>query len=211
MAVLSKGKIIELIKDEKLKMTPALDSLQLRPHAVDLRLGFTFMIPETWKMTPKGREAVIVDTSAQTDPARNMDIVELEESQYFEILPGEFVVATTLERLEMPEDVMATLYPRSSQSRKGLSIDLTGIVDAGYHGNLIIPMENKTHQPIKLYPGERFCQLTFEFVEGDVEIIPSRYKNKDVIVGVLPEKDTDEIELIKAGKIKELKEKYPQE
>ena len=110
---------------------------------------------------------------------------------------------------------MAILYPRSSINRKGLSVDLTGIIDSGYEGSLAIPIRNNTaHQVIKLYPGERFCQIVLEDIEEESPEDTSRYHGKDIIEGVIRSNPTvgnkgeEEIELIQKGDIKTLKEKY---
>ena len=104
---------------------------------------------------------------------------------------------------------MGVLYPRSSTNRKGLSLDLTGIVDSGYEGQLILPIRNNTHsQTVRLFPGERLCQIVFEELDRSIEPKKSKYHQKDIIEGVQKEKKT-EAQLVIAGKIKELKEKFP--
>lgn len=95
-----------------------------------------------------------------------------------------------------------------------MSVDLTGIIDAGYEGRLIIPVRNNTKsQTIRVYPGERFCQLVFEELSGTaVELgknrYHGRYNNTDVIKGFLKEKSSFEVKLISSGEIKKLKEKF---
>jgi deoxycytidine triphosphate deaminase len=103
---------------------------------------------------------------------------------------------------------MAVLYPRSSTNRKGMSLDLTGIIDAGYEGQLVLPIRNNTRsQAIRLYPGERLCQVVFEELKSPVVPRPSKYHQKDIIEGVQMEKK-DEVDLITNGDIKTLKDKF---
>lgn len=203
--ILTKKQILERIKKGELVFTPPLDKFQLQPQSVDLRLGFTFLVPKVWEMTSVGRVAL------QTDYGENrnhLEVVELEEGQYFEILPREFIIVSTLESLKLPSDLMGILYPRSSVNRRGLSVDLSGIVDARYEGNLIIPVRNNTQtQVIRVYPGERFCQIVFYPLASKTRGT-SRYQKKDIIVGVLKERSTKETRLIKKGKIRELKKLY---
>ena len=207
MGVLIKKQIIQKLHENQLSFSPPLDVFQLRSHAVDLRLGFTFMIGKKWILNEKGRLGVHIDHLSQNKS--QFEIVELEQGQYFEILPNEFIIVSTLERLQMPNDLMAVLYPRSSINRQGLSVDLSGIVDAGYVGNLIIPIRNNnTNQSVRLYPGERFCQLVFHNLNEKIETVESRYHNKDIFIGRLPEKDSEEIDLLKQGDIKTLKKIY---
>jgi deoxycytidine triphosphate deaminase len=104
---------------------------------------------------------------------------------------------------------MAILYPRSSVNRRGLSVDLTGIVDSGYSGNLLIPLRNNTSaQVIRLYPGERFCQLVFEQIDGDFVHRKSRWHKRDVHMTIQKEQDNEETDLVRSGKIDSLKAKF---
>ena len=103
---------------------------------------------------------------------------------------------------------MAGLYPRSSTNRKGLSLDLSGIIDAGYEGQLVLPIRNNTRsQTVRLFPGERMCQVVFEELKTAVTPRPSKYHRKDIIEGVLMEK-RDEADLVSKGDIKKLKEDF---
>lgn len=205
-AVLIKKQILEYLNQGKLKFTPQVDSLQIQAHSIDLRLGYTFMVPKLWGMTEKGREAFLID---YLDNRQRFEAIELEHKQFFDLLPKESVVATSLEEVSVPNDLMAVLYPRSSINRKGLSVDLSGIVDAGYEGKLLIPITNNTSsQVIRLYPGERFCQLVFYPLNQEVETIQSRWHKKDLVIGRLSEKKKTEEKLIAKGEIKKLKEKF---
>lgn len=206
MSVLTKAKILESIKAGGIGFTPNLDTFQLQDHAVDLRLGFTFLVPKVWHLTSKGRESLDLMHFDKTN-SEYFDVVELEESQYFDLLPQEFVIASTFEKIKVPNELMAVIYPRSSTNRKGLSLDLTGIIDSGYEGQLTLPMRNNTRsQVVRLYPGERICQVVFEHLSESVNARKSKYHQKDIIDGIGREKE-EEAKLILSGKIKELKEK----
>lgn len=206
MSVITKNKILEKIKAGEIIFKPELDIFQLQGHSVDLRLGFTFMIPKSWHMTPKGREAFDI-THFDKPSNKYFDIIELEQGQYFDLLPHEYILVSTFESVKLPSNIMAVLYPRSSTNRKGMSLDLTGIIDAGYEGQLILPIRNNTQsQTVRLFPGERLCQIVFEELSDSVEH-KSKYHKKDVIDGVQKEKK-DEVDFIMSGNIKELKQKY---
>ncbi len=207
MSIITKKDIIDRVKSGSLTFKPNLDQFQLQEHSVDLRLGFTFMIPKMWHMTPGGRESLDV-THFDKRNHEYFEVVELEQGQHFDLLPQEYILVSTLESVKMPRDLMGILYPRSSTNRKGLSLDLTGIIDAGYDGQLILPIRNNTRsQAIRLYPGERLCQVVFEELKTEVEPRESKYHKKDIIEGVQMEKK-DEVDLLTKGDIKTLKEKY---
>ncbi len=207
MSILTKKDILERVANGSLGFKPGLDQFQLQEHSVDLRLGYTFMIPKMWHLTSKGRESLDI---THFDKRNNeyFDVVELEQGQYFDLLPQEYIIVSTLERVRLPGDIMGVLYPRSSTNRKGLSLDLTGIIDAGYDGQLVLPIRNNTRsQAVRLFPGERLCQVVFEELKSAVTPKPSKYHQKDIIEGVMVEKK-DESDLINSGDIKILKEKY---
>lgn len=205
-AVLVKDQILDYLKSGKLAFTPELDSLQIQSHSIDLRLGYSFMVPKLWGMTDRGREAFLID---YIDKRERFEVVELEKKQFFDLLPKESVVATTLEEVSIPDDLMAVLYPRSSVNRKGLGVDLSGIVDAGYQGRLLIPITNNTtSQVIRIYPGERFCQLVFYPLNRSVPVIKSRWHKTDIIIGRKSERHKVEEKLIYKGDIRELKKNF---
>ncbi|HSE29648.1 MAG TPA: dCTP deaminase [Candidatus Saccharimonadales bacterium] len=211
MAILTKPTILKRLKDGDLSFAPSLDQFQLHPHSIDLRLGFTFLVPKSWKATPGGRESISLDPFAEE--TNKFDVIELEKGQFFDLLPGEHVTVSTLESVKIPNDLLAILYPRSSTNRRGLAVDLSGLIDAGYEGQLIIPIRNNTKsQTIRLYPGERICQITLEELEAPVEPRPSRYHKKDIIdgelIGALPKEKEIEIDLIKRGEIMQLKQEH---
>lgn len=212
MSVLTQQDILEYVQSGKIGFKPALDKFQIQAHSVDLRLGFTFLVPKSWHVTKSGREQLHMDYYAEQRP-EYFDIVELEKSQFFDLLPGEHILVSSLESVKIPDDLMAVMYPRSSTNRKGISVDQTGIIDSGYEGQLVIPIRNNTqYQTVRLYPGERFCQLVFQFLNHDVKARKSRYHQKDIIDGVdvdsLEEERQTEIELITSGRIKDLKDNY---
>ena len=85
-------------------------------------------------------------------------------------------------------------------------------MDSGYEGQLVIPIKNNTgSQVVKLYPGERFCQIVFEKLDTPVEADKSRYHQKDIVEGFIMTKeakkkrDIEEIKYVSEGKIRELK------
>lgn len=212
MSVLTQQDILEYVKTGKIAFKPALDKFQLQAHSVDLRLGYTFLVPKSWHVTKDGREQLHMDYYAEQRP-EYFDIVELEKGQFFDLLPGEHILVSSLESVRVPDDLMAVMYPRSSTNRKGISVDQTGIIDSGYEGQLVIPIRNNTqYQTVRLYPGERFCQLVFQRLSHEVKARKSRYHQRDIIDGVdvdsLAEERQTEIELITTGNIRDLKKDY---
>ena len=206
MSVLTKKEILVKIKDKTLWFDPPLDKFQLQAHSIDLRIGFDFIIPRSWALTKEGRVALKVDYG---ENKKYLEVISLKPGQFFEILPGEFIGISTLEKVKIPEGLMAVLYPRSSINRRGLSVDLSGIIDAGFEGNLLVPVRNNTtSQTIRIYPGERFCQVVLEDLSSQISKPEGRYQKANMSVGVLKERNQVEERLVRKGDIKKLKKSF---
>ncbi|MCF7812192.1 dCTP deaminase [Candidatus Gracilibacteria bacterium] len=214
--ILTRHDIAQLMQEKKLLFEPALDAFQNQPHAVDLRLGMVFYIPKIWKLSPEGREVLNVDVTESA--GENFEKLELKPGQFFELAPGESIVASTLEKISLcSSDIMGILYPRSSINRRGLTVDLTGIVDVHYSGHLMIPILNRTSsQVIRVYPGERICQIVFHRLTGEMNPEEARRHGKSNAKydgcdaqNLSSKKDAEEeISLIRKGDFKSLK-KHP--
>jgi dCTP deaminase len=78
------------------------------------------------------------------------------------IHPGEFCLGSTLERVELPADIVARIEGRSSLGRLGLIVHATaGFCDPGWQGTLTLELNNLTRVPIRLYAGLPIAQLSF--------------------------------------------------
>ena len=217
MAILTKSDITKAIEKGDIGFSPKIDAFQLQPHAVDLRLGYKFMIPRNWKVNEAGREAITVAIDDPIAHQDQFDEVILQPGQYFEILPNEFVIATSLERIEMnASNLMAILFPRTSTNRRGIDLSLSGIIDTGYKGHLIFPMKNEAgNQVIRVYPGERVCQVIFQTLsssltseEADLHGL-KKAKYTDGANGSYQADRADEREMLVTGKLEELKKRFP--
>ncbi|MDP9188624.1 MAG: dCTP deaminase [Actinomycetota bacterium] len=101
------------------------------------------------------------------------ELVEIEGDAPFILHPGEFVLGQTLERVRLPDDLVARLEGKSSLGRLGLLIHSTaGFVDPGWEGNLTLELSNVANLPITLYQGMPIGQISFMRMDGPVE---SRY------------------------------------
>jgi dCTP deaminase len=217
MPVLAKKDIKAAIEKGEIKFSPEIDAFQLQPHAVDLRLGYKFLIPRNWTVDQDGRRAITVAIDDPIAHQDQFDEVILQPGQYFELLPNEFVIATSLERIELNADnLMAILFPRTSTNRRGIDLSLSGIIDTGYQGHLIFPMKNEAgNQVIRVYPGERVCQVIFETLsspltpeEADMHgLSAAKYSGADSSVYQVDK--NDERELLVSGQLQELKKRFP--
>ena len=106
------------------------------------------------------------DTTPFIDPKERQEdlteLVEMTDDRAFILHPGEFVLGSTLERVALPDDLVARLEGKSSVGRLGLLIHSTaGFVDAGWDGHLTLELSNVANLPIALYPGMKIGQISF--------------------------------------------------
>ena len=90
------------------------------------------------------------------------EVVEVGGGEPFILHPGEFVLGSTLERVALPDDMVARLEGKSSLGRLGLLIHSTaGYVDPGWDGYLTLELSNVANLPITIYPGMKIGQISF--------------------------------------------------
>jgi dCTP deaminase len=98
------------------------------------------------------------------------ELVETQGDEPFILHPGEFVLGQTLERVTLPNDLVARLEGKSSLGRLGLLIHSTaGFVDSGFSGNLTLELSNVANLPITIYPGMPIGQMSFMRMDAPVE------------------------------------------
>ncbi len=90
------------------------------------------------------------------------DLVEVDDEEPFILHPGEFVLGSTMERVRLPDDLVARLEGKSSLGRLGLLIHSTaGYVDPGWDGFLTLELSNVANLPITIYPAMKIGQVSF--------------------------------------------------
>lgn len=164
MTILCDSDIRKIVNEEgavEVEEGPELDvEAQMGPSSIDLRLGYEFGFLET-------RKVEALDT-------RSMDGMELQKEltagpdEGVVVHSGEFVLSTTLETVDVPDDMVARVEGRSSYARLGLIPHAAGgFVDAGFRGQITLEIQNLGNVPIRIYPEDRICQLAFEMMTGE--------------------------------------------
>lgn len=82
--------------------------------------------------------------------------------------PGGFLLAATLERFSMPDDVCATVHDKSTWARLGLSAFNT-FIDPGWCGFLTLELSNRSRDVLLLKRGDPIVQIKFEFLDAPTE------------------------------------------
>ncbi len=144
--ILSDGTIRALLAQGALSISP-LEEEQIQPASVDIRLGNTYSMIED-----SCRGIVHLD--------REIAYTTIETDSYL-LLPGQFVLATTMEYFKLPDDLTAFVEGRSSIGRLGLFIQNAGWVDPGFEGEITLELFNASRCAIELNAGRRVGQLVF--------------------------------------------------
>lgn len=144
--ILSDKTIIRMLDEKALTIKP-LTEQQIQPASVDIRLGNTFSVVDD---TPSG--IITLDS--------RIEYKSITADTYL-ILPGQFVLATTMEYFELPDNLTAFVEGRSSLGRMGLFIQNAGWVDPGFKGEITLELFNANRCAIELRAGRRVGQLVF--------------------------------------------------
>jgi dCTP deaminase len=129
------------------------DPKDLQPSSVDLHLDRSF------RVFRNNRYPYIDVRSPQPDLT---ELLRVSDDEPFILHPGEFVLGSTLERIQLPDDLVARLEGKSSLGRLGLLIHSTaGFVDPGWDGHVTLELSNVANLPITIYYGMKIGQLSF--------------------------------------------------
>ncbi len=150
--ILSDISIKKALADGRIVIDP-LDERAIQPSSVDLRIDRYFRVFRN-------------HTTPFIDPKLNQEdlteLVTVEGDTPFILHPGEFVLASTLERVAVGDDLVGRLEGKSSLGRLGLLIHTTaGFVDSGFDGYLTLELSNVANLPMALYPEMKIGQISF--------------------------------------------------
>ena len=154
--ILSDADILDRLEDGDLVIDPIDDlDLQIQPASVDLRLGNEFL---EFRRT----NIPCIHPDAEGEVAEYVTETVVDEGDDFILHPGDFVLGTTYERVEIPADLIAHVEGRSSLGRLAVVVHATaGLCDPGYRGQITLELSNLGTAPVALTPGMRVSQLTF--------------------------------------------------
>lgn len=158
--ILSDGDIEVALDTGHLVVEPLDDpQQQIQPASIDVRLGD--------KLKSRSDEMDMIDPLRLKNGVH--EEYDIPETGYA-IQPGEFVLGTTIERVEMPLDLLAQIQGRSSIGRLGITVHSTaGIIDPGYEGQITLELTNEGQEPVLLYPKMRIGQLIFKELKSTAQ------------------------------------------
>ncbi len=97
--------------------------------------------------------------------------VEISDDEPFILHPGEFVLGQTLERVRLPDDIVARLEGKSSLGPPGSPDPLARRASStpGFEGNLTLELSNVANLPVTIYYGMPIGQISFMRMDAPVE------------------------------------------
>lgn len=121
---------------------------QIQPCSVDIRLGVKYRMP--------------------SHPMRD-DNPEFR-AQFFVLKPDEFILASTLEEVRVPNTHAMKIDGRSSIGRLGMLVHATaGLIDPGFEGDITLELKNLTNRPIRLEAGMSIAQLEIHRLDSPAD------------------------------------------
>ena len=121
--------------------------------------------------------------------------IKIENGKPFILQPGEFALASTLEWVELPDNIAGRLEGRSSLGRLGIIVHSTAaLIHPGMKGRIVLELSNLSQIPVALYPDLRVCALSFETLSCPAEVPYSKQKtakyfNQQGVTGSRIDKD----------------------
>jgi dCTP deaminase len=150
--VLSDRTIRRLVGEGRIGIDPFDDAL-VQPSSVDVRVDRFFRVFRNARYP-------YIDVKKPMEDLT--ELVEIDDREPFILHPGEFVLGSTLERVTLPDDLVARLEGKSSLGRLGLLIHSTaGFIDPGWDGHVTLELSNVANLPITIYRGMKIGQLSF--------------------------------------------------
>lgn len=177
MVVLADRDILKALDERRIVIDPYPDlEKQLGSVSVDFRLGTTFMVFEHSRFS-------YIDPRNPGSIGDAMRTIEVAPDEPFIMQPGDFALASTMETLELPDNLLGRLEGRSSIARLGITVHSTAAVfEPGWIGTATMELSNLGRMAVALYPGMRICAFSFETVSSPV-MTPYRDKLNNKYAG----------------------------
>ena len=117
------------------------------PCSVDLRLSDSFAFSNL------GKDEIYYLDGDKPYPCR------VQKFPSFILKPGQFLLASTIEKVNLPDYLAGMVSGRSSVGRCGLQVQNAGYIDAGFSGQITLELMNQSQNPLRISAGMRICQL----------------------------------------------------
>lgn len=155
--ILGPKNLLKLVKTKKL-----VEGLSERELTNPEGAGFDLRLGEVYSVSGK---AFLGEIHRKTAEIKLVKAYKKGKSQSVKIKPGDFFLVKTIESVNMPASLTASITPRSTTYRSGLYLR-TGNVPPGYCGGLIFGLKNEGPVMVEVEMGARFVHIQFNEVKG---------------------------------------------
>lgn len=156
--LLSRQKILELVKRKNL--IENFDKGCVEGAGYDLRIGKIYEI--------------MSDSYLGINDRGTPKVKEIKFKKY-KLKSDQYILIETIEKVNIPENIIARILPRSTLFRCGCSL-ITAVVDPCYKGTLTMGLKNLSEFNFEFERGSRIAQIVFETVEGKTKGYKGRYQ-----------------------------------
>lgn len=161
--ILSDRDIKKVIKEKKLSFKPTLTSDQIGPASIDLKLSSIF---KAFNVTNQH----LLDTKKGLPNSDFIITYNMKKDEPFILHPGNFVLASTLEYVKVPDNLLLRVEGKSTLARMGILVHTAGFVDPGFEGTLTLEISNQSNLPVALYASMYICQVSVEVLSSPAEV-----------------------------------------
>lgn len=156
--ILGPKKLLELVKEKKL-----VENLSERELTNPEGAGFDLRLGEVHEIV--GGKAFLGEMERETPKIKSLMQYNPKKKQAITVQPGDFFLVTTIESVNLPQDITINFKPRTTTFRSGLNIR-TGNGAPGYSGKLTFALKNEGPMPVTLELGARIIHAQFYWVDG---------------------------------------------
>lgn len=150
--ILSDHTLREEVANGRILINPFVPE-NVQPSSIDLTVDRYFRVF-------RNHTARVIDVKENQENLTQL--IEVDSDDCFILHPGEFVLGATVERIGVPDDLVARIEGKSSLGRLGLLIHSTaGFIDPGFDGHITLELANVANLPITIYPGMKIGQVSF--------------------------------------------------
>ena len=147
-------------------ISPRPDNSKINGATIDLRLGNSFRVFREYSAPYIDVSGPREEVSAQLDRVMSDEIIIGDDEPFF-LHPGELALATTMESVKLPANIIGWLDGRSSLARLGLMVHVTAHrIDPGWEGKIVLEFYNSGKLPLALRPNMIIGALSFEILSG---------------------------------------------
>jgi deoxycytidine triphosphate deaminase len=161
--IISPKQLLKLVKSKKL-----VEGLSERELTNPEGAGFDLRLGEVYKISGK---AFLGETHRQTPDVTSVAVFGKQKS--IKIKSGDFFLAKTIEKINLPLNLSAVILPRTTTFRSGLFLR-TGPVQPGYEGELTFGLKNEGPITVEIEMGARFAHILFHEIKG----VGSKYRGQ---------------------------------